>query len=1652
MPEYVNARITDTTYYSIGFPEENPKELIDRDVYINQIVQELREVPVVFVEGEEDSGKTTLCGQFARKYADKTISVFFNQYNLLDLDLEFYYSNVVGQIKYLLNNIDNKDGYNSYVGFEKYKQHIFQLRKKYKSTRAKTYLILDGLENVVKSNPDFIKSILDVVPFGEDIFRIIICGYEADYKSVCRRLENIEKKPVKLLGFSTPEVAKYLNIEDVISGELQELFNITHGYPGRLKTLKRLIDNENYSIDNINSTTTYKNWIELDCESVDLGSGTVSMLISIISLSKNTFSYKELSKIIKGDEQSIFISLKEIPVLEIINDNVNFASASHKKYFANQLRGRKKDVDKMLIEYYSSEDSILAKIELTKLYSEKDSWPEVIKQIDEQYIEGILENTGVIKKVNESLEIGITASMQMKSYSAMWKYSLLGSIVNEMDNHLFWESEIEARVSLNDFNGAISLADSAILKVDRFRLLALVARRQKEINNRVDEELISLINELYKLTDLYSVGDKIYDIVADLIYAIPNLAIEMIEKASGKYSEGNINDWVVAKLSIAAIDSNVKENGEKDVDKTKKLEAIQSINHPSVKKINRAISFLVGNYSALKVLDEVKKLSDSSEKLKLLRLWLNNNRSNLSNIEKVIDIALDELVSATSQSTITLDGLKDLSFQLPYIKDENIRRRVLERFYLIEQDLSDFGLTKNNYIYQLNKFHAEYTIDKGAATKLLTKIIRDVESIPDILVRLESYSEVYNKLKILRCYELGKTYRVVYSRILLLSTELFASTANHFKICQNVIKTVSKTNPILGLKICEYINTVNRRDKARILILESYLDNNLRHVKIEVLKEIERSFEDPSSNHTVILNILDRYAQAKKLHFNVIKQLLYFLRKVERFNDKIDSLIGFVMGYRIILKNENWKTKLSNNYEEKIIKYWNLLEAEWEKIDMGFKVCSSLSKINEGFSREMFEKIEVLKNNSWLDSGLAAYTYMNCLKIVIRSYSGLISSHNERKDDYSTLETLIDRVPSKPQQLQLWTEAAFSSLINAREDVGKKIYNEHLLPLIENLKDKQHNLEDVSNAIVIIHVFNSNLAVEYLKLLSQGLKERIVSKICNFYISKRSPYEAYDQSGSIKYSTSYSDFNAVISLLDYVETDTAVYVGIDEVYKAIANNKENLSRLQINTISEKLNNIIKHKLPDKRNIQHLGYLILAEFKVALLRKGSVDWSQFIERANTITNTSDQIFVKSILLENIPFEKIKSDGLRLKKMLIDEVIEKVNSFNIHYEFVQRVIDLTEVMYKVERERWKKVVNRAFSLTNKLDTGSEIYESQKRIIDSMHRIDQNFAKELIKTVDKENEENRINTLIHNHYEMLEVSNKIKNNKDITEKEKENYRMVVESIFKALRSLNSDRLVTKKVSKVSGYLPIGNKLPLHEVFPVFMYYLANCSRMYKEKDLEGTVSNIHRDNFKEAVRATAIVQLLSNKRKSLEKSYRRFIIDEDFSSNKSINPNSRDEALTFIRSWMEEEAEEFLYVVDPYFSKEGLEILKIVKAISDDFEIEILGSKDGAEANIEEVYKDYWNQISDELPPFTNITFCWIEENKNSFPIHDRWILTKNGGIRMGTSFNSLGMNKESELSIMKPSEALGILENSVIEYIHRKKRYVNNERLSYKSFSL
>jgi hypothetical protein len=164
--------------------------------------------------------------------------------------------------------------------------------------------------------------------------------------------------------------------------------------------------------------------------------------------------------------------------------------------------------------------------------------------------------------------------------------------------------------------------------------------------------------------------------------------------------------------------------------------------------------------------------------------------------------------------------------------------------------------------------------------------------------------------------------------------------------------------------------------------------------------------------------------------------------------------------------------------------------------------------------------------------------------------------------------------------------------------------------------------------------------------------------------------------------------------------------------------------------------------------------------------------------------------------------------------------------------------------------------------------------------------------------------------------------------------------------------------------------------------------------------------------------------------------------------------EEAKQVLINWIRSNLSGFLKIADPYFGVEELWILQVINEIDPACEVFVLTSKEhhsDLPQPWETGYRDHWRlQISDQDPPATEIVIAGFKSSQKS-PIHDRWWITRNAGLRIGTSINSLGESRISEISQLTLSE-VEEREEIINRFIMTKTREYKGEKILYSSFTL
>jgi hypothetical protein len=268
----------------------------------------------------------------------------------------------------------------------------------------------------------------------------------------------------------------------------------------------------------------------------------------------------------------------------------------------------------------------------------------------------------------------------------------------------------------------------------------------------------------------------------------------------------------------------------------------------------------------------------------------------------------------------------------------------------------------------------------------------------------------------------------------------------------------------------------------------------------------------------------------------------------------------------------------------------------------------------------------------------------------------------------------------------------------------------------------------------------------------------------------------------------------------------------------------------------------------------------------------------------------------------------------------------------------------------------------------------------------------------------------------------------------------------------SLNAGRIGNRPPEAMRDYLQAASSIPSSESYPIAAWTVANSISRFAHTDQAG---RFLLPLFQSTVLASQIAARTANlSRRVLRRPVHSSWSEQGHGERVIIKAGQREEALRRVREWIEETAQEYLKICDPFFGPEDLEILQVILSVKPTLFVQILTSlkhHENLPTPLDETYRNHWRtRLSDQDPPDTEIVIVGTK-SKHVLPIHDRWWLTKGAGLRMGTSFHSLGVGRDSELSSLTSEDTLAF-EREVDRYLTRSQRDHQGERMLYSAFTL
>ncbi|MEJ0032208.1 MAG: hypothetical protein WDO15_18360 [Bacteroidota bacterium] len=514
--------------YSLGMPRTKSDE-IKRDNLFGVIDRYFENGKVIiFLGNESQSGKKTFLKQFAQFKGNSGLSSFVNPHSPITADLGNIMTDLAGQIYWLVNQ-EELDSV-GYVDVEFFRRLLLELKRLKRKKNDIYYFIIDGLESLTK-NKDLMRGIFsNVLPIGEDGYRFLISGTEADFAEFLPK--NFKEVIEWLLPpFGLEETKLYFKNpsgSQLSDGTIDEIFlNANRGNPGKLSQIKRVWLEQSMPIQELLEKLDGQFSIhDFDwSKALEANDALLMDILSVVSIDEHQFTIAKLASVLNADETLISIKLQKLTFIEVDQDQiVRFITIGHKHFFRQKLSHNEEKVNSMIVSFLlTPENTDEALMELPYYYRKQRQWESLLAYLSDEYLPQIIQKSQSITVIKNKLDLGHSAAEQTENDGELLRFSMQGSLIQNIEGLHIWNSEIEARIEMDQYDLAIKLAQSALLKEDRLRLLAKIAKQRAKKNLERDEQILDQIKSLYKEVDFKGMNEQAIDIAADLFYSVPEL-------------------------------------------------------------------------------------------------------------------------------------------------------------------------------------------------------------------------------------------------------------------------------------------------------------------------------------------------------------------------------------------------------------------------------------------------------------------------------------------------------------------------------------------------------------------------------------------------------------------------------------------------------------------------------------------------------------------------------------------------------------------------------------------------------------------------------------------------------------------------------------------------------------------------------------------------------------------------------------------------------------------------------------------------------------------------------------------------------------------------------------------------------------------------
>ncbi len=1595
-------------YQEVGY-EILPSDYIRRDHVCSTVLGLLAgTTEAVLLEGQDGIGATALTTELA-----------------MNIDGPVIYFQVRGgsRVAYSLNylvDIGLRQA-SEYMGPSKltdkepvviWRQTLMKLEKFAKSRSQKLTIILDGMHQIPTEDFSHKKQIIsDLLALGlPGVGHVITVGQDQALAELVSRGARSRTYPLQPL--SEGETRELLSGARVTGEQVEEVIRAAKGHPAKLRSALRLINDGAFNPDNLGaSLSSYydQEWQRLLGLS-NCPKNQTETVLAYLAHSRRPLDRASLVKLSQVESSVVETISRAGWFLEFDERTsvINFISHSHREFAALRTNGRRSEVLSQNIEQLLTEPGSESALRfLPALLKDTHRDLELVKYLVPENLELYLASTQSIAALSRRIISGVESARKAGDTLDNFRLTMQASLVRALEAVEVLPSRLIALAELGRLSEALAITQQPSTKEARFQLLSEYARvlHAKELPSdiAVTERLRTYIGELEPSHS----GNSYVDIAANLLGPYPDLAIELLERASGGSKD---LDSALLQLAFAPGSSTMV-----DSDRIERYAA--RVKDTKLRSFMSAAGSILGK-AAIPDVQAALASMEVRDRVQYLKMWVRAN-SRSDNICEIVDCALSELVADTSYLPTAAD-LRVLASAVRKAKDTTAARPILKRIEAQQAVLSLAEPSLELIRLRLEILQSSSRDDAVIIHSSLLDICNDIQSIRDTSLRNEATVRTLEVLEEIDPKNSDGELAAVAGKLtadLEDGIELVLSgTASHLEVMKGVLKAYASYSPHAALNLISRFNTLQRRDEGYSMLATILLDESDHSDGAACSVQAISSIQDDTERAVAIVEALEAVLESNSPGHKTIADS--FLRLTHTISVPVYGCEAMRLAAVLSLRKRS-----AGDLEEFLNRFdFHLGEVstQWGQAEAVYRLVAAFAREDPERGERLLEKYsQQLSGTQSASQGLYEIMSM-AISIAVAAFCGTVKTRQERPGDFDRLLQLVRAGMVPEGQVAAYTDIALRCWCRERDDLLGLVLRKQILPVIKLCVSSFRRIDAINQAFPAIYIHNGALAAQYVTEFGGRRLDAGINAAVRTILHRRSPWEPCSDDGTWQ-ALDYNDAVRVVELIEYLEEDASLGYAIDMLAKSACSrgSSHQIASHQRADICRRLRDKSNRSLPDPNNIKHDGWRLFAEISIEALSetKQQPTWSSLFARAKAIPNTSDAVLVLLHLSQNIPS---KLGELRLA--VIAKAHELVQEIPSGVDRLYRKIELSgsDILQRTVAER---LLRDAMSETRLL-IGTESYISvQKDIVDSAYQIDPLLAEELVKAVDDDPARIRAKATVKRQVQMHKTREAIQSGdyKRIGEQAFDS-----EACFRAIRSLNSGRISPPKTELLLATLKGAALSEIRKSWPLFMWFI-RAQQVRMESDAQAcsrTLVPLCEQTLIVAEQVLRIGLKVGHSHQTsdctLEKATDEYLL---------IGSMDREKALSYVSRWSVEIVDDEILLADPYFNEDSYDMLREIVFAAPSSSVRIITSMEKGDQftakRLATGFRKYWREATDAAVPRITLIAVGYDANPKKCPIHDRWLLSQNSGIKMGTSTSSAGESKLASLSRMPEDEVLATL---------------------------